>query len=861
MNEEQIRLNEYNTGNKNWMHWGCYLSERQWGTVREDYSAKGDAWNFFTYQQAVSRVYRWGEDGIAGICDEQQYLCFAPSFWNGKDPILKERLFGLTNAEGNHGEDVKELYYYLDNTPTHSYMKYLYKYPQAEFPYNELLTVNRNRGKDEPEYELLDTGVFNDHKYFDIETEYAKADEDDILIQINVTNCANEPAKLYLLPTLWFRNTWKFGLTSKKVEMTLQDDGMCIKTKHEKIPNYYLYFQSSDKVLFTENKNNKALLWGTADKHPFRKDAFHKAVIQNDYAFLENKKEGTKAAPLYELNLAAHETTTICLRLCTKKLQQPFNGFFNETFETRKKEANLFYEELRNKNETLHHANLRRQALAGMLWSKQFYYYNVAEWLKGDNNQPEPPAQRWQGRNSGWQNFKAADIISMPDKWEYPWFAAWDLAFHTIAIAEVDIEFAKKQLLLLFGKNYISDDGQLPAYEWNFSDVNPPVQSIAALEICKIEKNRFDKIDLGFLKTIFPLLLKNYNWWLRREDDNHNNVFEGGFLGLDNISIFDRTNGLPEGARLDQADGTAWMALFSLNMMEIALILAEKEKKYEEDCITFFNHFVKIANSLHHIAAVWADDDVYDDGFFYDILHFHDGRTVPVKLRSIAGIIPLLAALCINNEQLKNTPRLKKILQNFEHNKCRYQIVDHSDEKKLTILSLLTPHQLKHLLPVLFEEKEMLAPGGIRSISKVYENGFVMDIDGKILGLNYKPGESDNGMYGGNSNWRGPIWMPLNYLIVRALNTYGNFYEKDIEFNFSGKEISIAEGATELSRRLMGMFLPGDKGNRPIHGEYDIYQTKHFEDLILFYEHFHAETSHGIGASHQTGWTGLAALL
>jgi hypothetical protein len=861
MPTEAERLNEYNTGLKNWKHWGCYLSERQWGTVREDYSAGGEAWNYFTYQQAASRVYRWGEDGIAGISDEQQYLCFGLSLWNGRDPILKERLFGLTNSEGNHGEDVKELYYYLDNTPTHSYMKYLYKYPQAQFPYNELLTVNKNRGKHEPEYELLDTGIFNDHKYFDITTEYAKADTDDILIKITVSNRADEAAILHLLPTLWFRNTWKFGLTKEKVIMALQDDGKSIKTQHEKLPGYYFYFQQADKILFTENKNNKKLLWGTADKHPFRKDAFHKAVIQNDYSFLENKKEGTKAAPLYIIKMAAHESTTICLRITMEQMQQPFDDLFDECFSKRKQEADIFYEGLKNNSETLKHTNLRRQALAGMLWSKQFYYYDVATWLKGDDMQPTPPAYRWNGRNATWLNFKAADIISMPDKWEYPWFAAWDLAFHSIAIAEVDIEFAKKQVLLLFGKNYFSADGQLPAYEWNFSDVNPPVQALAALEICRIEKNRFGKIDFNFLSTLFPLLQKNYNWWITREDDNHNNVFEGGFLGLDNISVFDRSNGLPEGGRLDQADGTAWMALFSLNMLEIALLLAQTDKKYEEDCITFFNHFVKIAYSLHHIANVWADNDAYDDGFFYDVLQLPDGRSVPVKLRSIAGIIPLMAVLCISTEQLKFTPRLQQLLSNFESDNCRYQIVDDAPEKEITMLSLLTPLQLQALLPVLFEEKEMLSPGGIRSISKVYENAFVLDVDSIDYGLKYMPAESDNGMYGGNSNWRGPVWMPLNYLIVCSLKTYATFYKNEITFNFSGKQISIEESANELSQRLMNMFLPTAEGNRPIHGQYDIYQSKHFEDLILFYEHFNAETSHGIGASHQTGWTGLAALL
>ncbi len=861
MNEEQIRLNEYNSGTKNWLHWGCYLSERQWGTVREDYSETGDAWNYFPHHDAASRVYRWGEDGIAGISDEQQYLCFALAMWNGKDPLLKERLFGLTNAEGNHGEDVKELYYYLENTPTHSYMKHLYKYPQALFPYNDLLQQNASRGKLVPEYELLDTGVFNDNKYFDVVTEYAKADTDDILISITVSNRANEAATLHLLPTLWFRNTWKFGLTNEKIIMTLQDDERCIKTQHEKLPDYHFYFQQADKVLFTENKNNKKLLWNKENKDPFRKDAFHKAVIQNDFAFLDGKTTGTKAAPLYILEMEAQQTTTVHLRLTVNKTETPFDSSFTACFNKRRAEADEFYEAIKKENETAAHAAVRRQALAGMLWSKQFYYYDVRNWLKGDAGQPVPPAERWEGRNANWMGFNAADIISMPDKWEYPWFAAWDLAFHTIVIAIADAAFAKKQLLLLFDSNYSAPDGQLPAYEWNFSDVNPPVQALAALEICRIEKENTGKFDADFLQTIFPLLLKNYNWWLSRQDANHNNIFEGGFLGLDNISVFDRSSGLPEGGRLDQADGTAWMALFSLNMLEIALLLCERDPAYEDVCITFFNYFVQIADSLQQIAQVWADGDANDDGFFYDVLQLPDGRSIPVKLRSIAGIIPLLAVLHIDKKQLKNTPRLEQIICHFENTNQRYQIVDDAPDKNATLLSLLTPQQLRALLPVLFNENEMLSPGGIRSLSKIYESGFVLDIDGKDYGLKYTPGESDNGMYGGNSNWRGPVWMPLNYLILRALRLFDKFYGAEVTFIFSGSETLMSGAASELSQRLINIFLKNDSGNRPVHGQYDIYKTKHFENLILFYEHFHGESAHGIGASHQTGWTGLAALL
>ncbi|MEO7312926.1 MAG: glucosidase [Chitinophagaceae bacterium] len=861
MTAEQNRLNEYHHGKKNWLQWGCYLSERQWGTVREDYSPGGDAWNYFPHHEATSRVYRWGEDGIAGISDEHQYLCFALTMWNGKDPILKERLFGLTNGEGNHGEDVKELYYYLENTPTHSYMKYLYKYPQAAFPYNDLVTVNRQRGKTDPEYELLDTGIFDKHRYFDVEMEYAKADADDLLIKITISNRGPETAVLHLLPTLWFRNTWKYRTTSSYITMALEPGGQSIKTQHEKLEDYYFYFQKPDRVLFTENKNNKSLLWGVADKHPFRKDAFHKAVIQNDFAAISQKTAGTKAAPLYIITLDSQETTTIYLRLCTRQLNDPFDTGFNDCFTQRQQESDLFYEGLKKDNETAGYTLVRKQALAGMLWSKQFYNYDVATWLKGDAHLPAPPDQRWQGRNAAWTGLKADDIISMPDKWEYPWFAAWDLAFHAIAIADVDIQFAKKQLLLLFGDNYLALDGQIPAYEWNFSDVNPPVQAMAALEVCRLEQTRFGHTDLAFLATIYPLLLKNYKWWLGRVDANHNNVFEGGFLGLDNISIFDRSNGIPEGGRLDQADGTAWMAMFSLNMLEIALALSETDDRFEDECINFFNHFVQIAESLHQIANTWEDDDTYDDGFFYDVLQLPDGRSIPVKLRNIAGITPLLAVHYFNKDQFTHAPRLYELICNFDAPDCRYQIVDYDPGKETILLSLLTPAQLQALLPVLFDEKEMLSPGGIRSVSKVYENGFELDIDGIDYGLKYMPGESENDMYGGNSNWRGPVWMPLNYLLVKSLRRYAAFYGDQLLFSFQGDGITIFDAAEELAWRLRHLFLPGENGNRPVHGQESIYENPHFKDLVLFYEHFHGETAEGIGASHQTGWTGLAALL
>ncbi len=861
MSAEQNRLDEYETNKKNWLKWGSYLSERQWGTVREDYSPSGDAWNYFPHHQAMSRVYRWGEDGIAGISDENQYLCFALAMWNGKDPILKERMYGLTNGEGNHGEDVKELYYYLSNTPTHSYMKHLYKYPQGEYPYNQLVSVNAKRTKLEREYEILDTTLFDNNKYFDVQTEYAKADEEDILIKITITNRAEEAATLHLLPTLWFRNTWKYNLTDGKVGMELQADGKSIVTVHPNLEPYYFYFEAADKVLFTENKNNKNLLFGTPDKHPFRKDSFHTAVINNDYDFLSEKKDGTKAAPLYVLEMEALQTTTIFLRLSNQEIDKPFNDAFENIFEIRKQEAAIFYTEIIGENISEEQENLRLQSFASMLWSKQYYYYDVNTWLNGDVHLPATAPQRLYGRNANWLHFKAADIISMPDKWEYPWFAAWDLAFHSMALAAIDISFAKKQLLLLFGDNYFNTNGQLPAYEWNFSDVNPPVQAIAALEICRIEQLRFGKTDYDFLQKIFPLLLQNYNWWLTQKDDKEHSVFEGGFLGLDNVSVFDRSHGLPEGGKLYQADGTAWMAMFSLNLLEIALILTKVDKKYDEHCIKFFNEFVKIADSLQAIAKIWQDVDTWDDGFFYDVLALADGRHIPVKLRSIAGIIPMLASCSIHIEQLNNAPLFAAHLHKFNNINDFYQIVDEAANNDHIMLSLLTPFQLQALLPVLFNEGEMLAPGGIRSMSKIYENGFVLDIDGVDYGLKYLPAESDNNMYGGNSNWRGPVWMPLNYLIVRALKSFESYYHKDIQFSFNNNLITLSDAADELSSRLLKMFLPNENGYRPIHGGNEIYKNEHFKNLILFYEHFDAENGRGVGASHQTGWTGLAALL
>lgn len=865
--KEQERLNDFKNGKANWRKWGTYLSERQWGTVREDYSPNGTAWDYFPHDHARSRAYRWGEDGIAGWSDDQQQLCFAPTFWNGKDPILKERLFGLTSSEGNHGEDVKELYYYLDNTPTHSYAKYLYKYPQAAYPYNDLVQTNRNRSNEEGEYELLDTGIMN--AYWDISIEYAKADADTTHILITATNRGNEIAELTVLPTLWFRNGWDFGVSNKPQITQLEntDDFGRLKAIHAELGTYYLSFEKSERVLFTENETNKEGLFGVLNPTPFTKDAFHQAVVNQDFSFIENKQNGTKSAPFYQLEIPAGEQQSIKLVLSNQlPKNNPLTSSFDKLVQQRKSETDEFYKDIfKATNENL---LIQRQAMAGLLWNKQLYNYEIARWLDGDPGQPTPPEQRKQGRNSDWRNFHAAHIMSMPDAWEFPWFAAWDLAFQCVALAVIDSDFAKEQLLLICSKQFQRPDGITPAYEWNFSDVNPPVLAWAVLHIFEKEQTQTGKGDIDFLQTAFNELEQNFHWWLEREDRNKNSIFSGGFLGLDNISLFDRSQILPEGIVLEQADATAWMAMYALQMMKIALLLSanNEQAKYSPLAIDYFDHFTAISEAINEFGngnGLWDAET----GFFYDCLKHSNGQSTPLPVKSLVGLIPLLCVCFLENELLKKTPTLQKYIReklakNEQLHRCLS--VEGIEVDGNVLLSLVHRNKLEIILDTVLDESTFLSKGGIRSLSKEYESLFCPLIEGYAICINYEPGESTTGLFGGNSNWRGPVWFPINYLLVNALREYSKYYETDFKKNFptgSENQQSLSEIADSLTQRLGSIFQKDVRGNRPVHNQHPFYQQAENEDLILFYEYFHGDTARGCGASHQTGWTALVALL
>jgi len=868
-NAEEIRLNEQYNGKTNWLHWGPYLSERQWGTVREDYSPYGSAWDFFPHDHARSRVYRWGEDGIAGISDEMQRLCFAVTMWNGRDPILKERMFGLTGPEGNHGEDVKELYYYLDSTPTHSYMKHLYKYPQAEFPYADLLNINRNRTKFESEYELSDTGIFNENKYWDVFTEYAKADEDDILIKITAHNRGTDAAELTLLPTLWYRNLWKFGLMKKRPLIRLDlmaDDFGRVKALHEKLGTYFLYFDFPEKILFTENETNNERLFNGPNETPFVKDAFHHAIIHNDYEWLSEKSEGTKFAPMYKFTVKGSESVTIRLRLSKKETDNPFVDY-NEVFGTRINEADEFYNAIHPATADDDTKNIQRQALAGMLWSKQYFNIDIPRWLNGDPGQIQPPVSRKTGRNAHWHTLNNEDIISMPDKWEYPWYAAWDLAFHCVPLSMVDPHFAKNQLILLLREWYMHPSGQLPAYEWAFSDVNPPVHAWSALQVYKMEKKKNGKGDVDFLKRVFQKLLLNFTWWVNRKDAKGNNVFEGGFLGLDNIGVFERSNSVPGGGRLEQADGTAWMGMYCLNMLEMAIEISQSDKTFEDVATKFFEHFVYIAESLNRIGEGWTGAWDEKEGFFYDILALPGDRYIPLKVRSLVGLSTMFAVLTLNKESLKNLKDFKmrmKWFQKYRTDNGQYLVIEEVNDNKDILLSMIPKERLQRLLRAMLDENEFLGKAGIRSVSKIHESGYSVHVDGQNYGLSYEPGESTSGLFGGNSNWRGPVWFPMNYLLVQALKEYHAYYGDDFKVEFprgSGKWINLKDASDMLAKRMIGCFRLNEDGSRPVNNNQNIYHSEHFKNLILFYEYFHGDTGRGLGASHQTGWTGVVAEL
>ncbi len=877
-NAERQRLQAQYADQKPWLHWGPYLSERQWGTVREDYSPHGNAWEYFSHDHARSRVYRWGEDGIAGISDCWQRLCFSVAMWNGQDAILKERLFGLTGNEGNHGEDVKEQYFYLDSTPTHSYMKHLYKYPQRAFPYADLVNTNARRSREEAEYELLDTGIFDENRYWDVFTEYAKAGERDILVKITAHNRGPEEAELVLLPTLWFRNLWSPGLEEKPV--IRQGDGDFVVATRNEASTYRLYFETPERVLFTENENNTERIWGQPNATPFVKDAFHKAVTENDFEWISEKTDGTKCAPLYRLRVAAGQKTEIRLRLTGtpaeakqptgKKAAAAAFKDFDAVFALRQAEADEFYapfaEAKKGGDKSADLVNIQRQAFAGMLWSKQYYHIDIPRWLNGDPGQPPPPESRKTGRNSHWNTLNNEDIISMPDKWEYPWYAAWDLAFHCVPLAMVDPQFAKNQLILFLREWYMHPNGQLPAYEWAFGDVNPPVHAWACLQVYKMEKAQGGVGDVKFLKRVFQKLLLNFTWWVNRKDAKGNNVFEGGFLGLDNIGVFDRSNQVPGGGHLEQADGTAWMAMYSLNMLEMALEIAQHDDSFEDVTTKFFEHFVYIADSLNRISAGWTGAWDEEEGFFYDVLALPGDRYIPLKVRSLVGLSTLFAAFHLPKTLLDKLPDFAirlRWFQQYRKDNGEYLVIEENDGGLL--LSLIPPDRLHRLLHAMLDENEFLSPGGIRSISKVHAEGYSVHIEGEDYGLRYEPAESSTGLFGGNSNWRGPVWMPMNYLLIQSLREYHAFYGTDYQVEYptySGNNISLNEVADGLAERLVSLFQKDERGRRPVNGDMGIFaENPDFQDLVLFYEYFHGDTGRGVGASHQTGWTGVVGAL
>ncbi|HRH87879.1 MAG TPA: glucosidase [Rubrivivax sp.] len=865
---EDQRLADARERDVPWRRWGPYVSERQWGTVREDYSPDGDAWGYLPHEQARSRAYRWGEDGIAGICDEQQHLCFALTLWNGADPILKERLFGLTGVEGNHGEDVKECYFHLDNLPSHAYMKFLYKYPQQAFPYEQLLQENRRRSRLQPEYELLDTGIFDDDRYFDVFVEYAKAGTDDLLVRISAHNRGADTATLHLLPTLWFRNTWSW--TPGHARPLLQAEAPArLAATHPLLEPYWLHFDAPEGVLFTDNESNRARLWGQPNEG-FAKDGFDDHLVQGRANAVNPAQRGTKAAPHYRRELAPGEAWVIRLRLTADgKLAQPLGADFDALFAQRIEEADSFYRRITPFEMPDDLRNVQRQAFAGLLWSKQYYHYFVERWLGGDAAGPKPPAARQQGRNHGWRHLDAADVMAMPDKWEYPWFASWDMAFHCVAFALIDADFAKQQLTLLTREWYMHPNGQIPAYEWNFGDVNPPVHAWAAIRICQIEQKMTGRMDRLFLERIFQKLLINFTWWVNRKDEEGNNLFEGGFLGLDNVSAFDRSAQLPSGGRLEQADGTSWMATYCLNMLVIALELASDNPAYEDVATKFFEHFVYIGAAVNrdgeHGPGLWSEDQ----GYYFDLLKLPDGRSCRIDAVTIAGLIPLFAIAVGDAASFRGFKDFRERFTWFRQNRPELlgnlaDLTQRGVHQRIR-LALVDAHKLQRMLAHVLDPAGLLSPHGVRSVSRRHaEHPFVLRLEGQEFKLDYEPAESHSAMFGGNSNWRGPVWMPLNFLLIEALQKHDYFLGDafQVRCGEAGETASMWQVAADLSRRLIGLFTRGADGRRPVHGRYEKFQTDpHWKDLVLFYEYFDGDTGMGLGASHQTGWTALVAKL
>jgi hypothetical protein len=897
---EDIRLEEARTRKKHWKRWGPYLSERQWGTVREDYSAGGTAWEYFPHDHARSRAYRWGEDGIGGISDRHQMICFGLAMWNGRDPILKERLFGVTGHEGNHGEDVKEQYFYLDSTPSHSYMRMLYKYPQAEFPYAQLVEENGRRGKDQPEYELLDTGVFGENRYFDVFVEYAKADVEDILIRIIAVNRGPQAATLHLLPSVWFRNTWSWGRDARRPSARIATGlpgSACVELEHWQYGKRWLLCAGEPQLLFTENETNNQRLFGGANRS-YTKDAFHEYLIRGDRAAVNPEQAGTKMTAMYQLDLTVGQSVTLKLRLTDMEplgsmdrnspmvgaINAPghaeraegvpgsndFGAGFDALFGQRQKEAEEFYASRVPKELSEDAKLVMRQSFAGMMWNKQFYHYDVRTWLDGDPAGPPPPKERLEGRNHDWTHLYNDDIMSMPDKWEYPWYAAWDLAFHTISIALIDPDFAKDQLILLLREWYMHPNGQLPAYEWAFGDVNPPVHAWAAFRVYKIERRLRGVADRGFLEKVFHKLLLNFTWWVNRKDVEGMNIFEGGFLGLDNIGVFDRSAPLPTGGHLEQSDGTSWMGMYCLNMLAIALELAKEDLAYEDVASKFFEHFVHIAHAMNDVGSgsrsLWDEED----GFYYDVLHLPNGEEHFLKIRSMVGLIPLFAVETLEPEIVERLPGFKRRMQWFIDNHAdireHIETTQRSARGVRRLLSLVSRQRLKRVLERMLDESEFLSSYGVRALSRFHaDHPYEVAVNGHLSRVEYEPAESTTGFFGGNSNWRGPIWFPVNYLLIESLQKFHHYYGEDFKVEFpvgSGGECDLWQVAAEISRRLIRLFLRDKEGRRPVAGGMELFHSDpHWKDLILFYEYFHGDNGAGLGASHQTGWTGLVAKL
>jgi Glycosyl hydrolase family 63 C-terminal domain len=877
---EHVRLAEAGDQKTPWKKWGPYLSERQWGTVREDYSEGGDAWNYFSHDQARSRAYRWGEDGLAGISDDQQRLCFALALWNGRDPILKERLFGLTNSESNHGEDVKEYYFYLDSTPTHSYMKYLYKYPQEAFPYGDLVQTSRRRGRHEFEYELLDTGVFNQDRYFDVFVEYAKESPEDILVLISVYNRGPEPAVLQVLPTLWFRNEWSWHGSSDRPSLEQLAGSSArgvVKAVDAKLGERYLYCEGDASLLFTENETNTQRIFGVANRSPYVKDSINDHVVHAQAGAVNPDRKGTKAAAHYRLTVNPGECQVVRLRLSDMApasfatsngaAASPFGSHFEDVFVARRKEADDFYATIIPRSLSADAAHVMRQALAGMLWSKQFYHYDVDKWLEERGSDPFKASRKAAPRNDHWHHMYNGDIISMPDKWEYPWYAAWDLAFHVIALTLVDPDFGKKQLKLMLRERYMHPNGQIPAYEWNFGDVNPPVHAWSTIFTYRLEKVKKGEGDREWLKSSFQKLLLNFTWWVNRKDRSGRNVFEGGFLGLDNIGVFDRSAPLPTGGYLEQADGTAWMALFCQNMLEIASELAMTDPDYGDMALKFVEHFLWIASAMGHLGedtGMWDEED----GFFYDVLRLPNGQAERLKVRSMVGLLPLCATTSYEPGLLAKYPEIGERLGWFLEARPELCTLIH-DPRKVGVAgrrlaAILDETKLRRVLAKMLDEKEFLSPFGIRSLSRYHaDHPYVIQAGGQEYRVAYLPAESDTGMFGGNSNWRGPIWMPVNGLIIRALLQYYTYYGNEFTVECptgSGRHMNLYQVAEEISRRLASIFLKDKDGRRPVYGGTRKFQDDpHWRDCLLFYEYFHGDNGAGLGASHQTGWTGIVA--